>query len=42
MRQTYKTYKTLFGKTQNKSKVQHFSSLLKKHQNNSKETWKGK
>ena len=37
---TYKNYKNLFEKIKNKSKVQHFSSLLKKHQYNSKETWK--
>ena len=36
----YKDYKNLFEKIKNKSKIQHFSSLLKKHQNNSKETWK--
>ena len=36
----YKNYKNLFEKLKNKSKIQHFSTLLKKHQNNSKETWK--
>ena len=37
---TYKTYKNLFEKMKNKSKIHHFSSLLEKYQNNSKETWK--
>ena len=37
---TYKTYKDLFEKMKNKSKIHHFSSLLEKYQNNSKETWK--
>ena len=36
----YKDYKNLFEKIKVKSKIQHFSSLLKKHQNNSEETWK--
>ena len=36
----YKTYKNLFETTKNRSKIHHFSSLLKTHQKNSKETWK--
>ena len=32
--------KNLFEKIKTKSKIEHFSSLLQKHHNNSKETWK--
>ena len=36
----YKMYKNLFEKIKIKSKREYYSSVLKKHQNNSKETWK--
>ena len=40
MKQTTKIIKIFLKKIKNQSKIQYFSSRLKKHQNNSKETWK--
>ena len=37
---TYKNYKNLYEKIKNKSRIQHFSSLLHKYQNNSIQRWK--
>ena len=36
----YKNYKNLFEKIKNQSKTKHYSTLLKKYQGNSKQTWK--